>query len=241
MKSLILVLTFLTRIPYPVRLEFDTRDFAKGIVYMPLVGLIIGIPLYVFAYFTEGLGGTVRAFVLILIYLALTGGLHLDGLGDYWDGMFSGRTRERILEIMKDSSMGTFGVIGLVLYFLGFYTGAAEVSPVGLLLMPVVGRVAGLCLCAFGAYPREAGMGQAFVDYAKAYHGFTAIVVMMLIAFWAGPIYLAGIGVVLILMSAFFVRTTQVIGGITGDVIGASVETTQVLWLLALVLLKGVF
>lgn len=239
MKSFILALTFFTRIPYPLRFEFNDRDFAKGLLYMPLLGLIIGLPLGLYGYFVDLDKPFLTAFLLILIYLAMTGGLHLDGLADYFDGMFSGRTRERILQIMKDSSIGTFGVVGLCLYFLGMYSGLMTAEPLVLLLMPVMGRMVGLLLCAFGQYPKEAGMGQAMVDYGQWYHGVIWLVWFVLGLGFAGlPYVIAGM-VNLALMSVFYIRTKQVIGGITGDVIGAGIELSQVLWLITFVVMGG--
>lgn len=239
MKSFILMLTFLTRIPFPVRFEFNNDDFAKGLLFLPFIGLIIGLPMYLFTLYIDITAPFVMSFLLMLIYLGMTGGLHLDGLADYFDGMFSGRRRERILEIMKDSATGSFGVVGLCLYFLGMFVGLMEVTPMVVLLMPFIARVIGLSFCAFGGYPREAGMGQALVDYGKWYHGVIALGVLILVLFFAGNTYLIAGGVTIIFMGLFFIRTTQVIGGITGDVIGAAIELSQVLWLLCFAVIGG--
>lgn len=240
MKSFILMLTFLTRIPVPMNFEFNDEDFSKGLLFLPVIGLVIGLPMYLFVKLAAVTNGRLMAFILILIYLAVTGGLHLDGLADYFDGMFSGRTRERILAIMKDSSIGTFGVIGLCLYFIGLHTGLMYAEPLALLLMPFVARTVGLGMCAFGTYPREAGMGQALVDYGRWYHGILAMGIMLTVCGLTGSVYLIGAAVVIGVMAVFYLRTVQVIGGITGDVIGASVEISQVLWLLVLAAVKGV-
>lgn len=239
MKSFILMLTFLTRIPYPVRFEFNNNDFARGLLFLPLIGLIIGLPMYLYTSYVQLSNPFLMSFLLMLIYLGMTGGLHLDGLADYFDGMFSGRRRERILEIMKDSSIGTFGVVGLCLYFIGMFVGLMTVSPLVVLLMPVVARVIGLLVCAFGKYPRQAGMGQPLVDYGRWYHGVISLLLLAIVLIFAGESYLIAGGVTLLLMLVFFIRTTQVIGGITGDVIGAAVEITQVLWLLTFSVIGG--
>lgn len=239
MKSFILMLTFLTRIPYPVRFDFNTDDFAKGLLYLPVIGLIIGLPMYLFSAYSHLSHPFLTSFLLLLIYIATTGGLHLDGLADYFDGVFSGRQRDRILEIMKDSSIGTFGVVGLCLYFLGMFVGLMTAGPLVLLLMPVVARVVGLSFCAFGDYPRQAGMGQALVAYGKWYHGLSALVLMMILLYVAGTSFLIAGSITLVTMGLFYIRTVQVVGGITGDVIGAAIEITQVLWLLIFSLMGG--
>ena len=232
MKSFVLMLTFLTRIPFPVRFEFNEKDFARGLVHMPVIGLILALPMYLVAAYVPFPSQGMKAFILMLMYLMVAGGLHLDGLADYFDGVFSARDRQRVLEIMKDSSLGTFGVVGLILWGLGMYTGLTLATPLTILLMPVVGRVVGMMLCAFGKYPKEAGMGQPLVAYGQWYHGFLACLLLLAVLLWLGPTYgLSGL-VVLGAMVLFFLRTNQVIGGITGDVVGAGIEISQILWLL---------
>ena len=239
MKSFILMLTFLTRIPYPVRFEFNNDDFAKGLLFLPIIGLIIGLPMYLYTLYVDLSSPFLMSFLLMLIYIGMTGGLHLDGLADYFDGIFSGRRRERILEIMKDSATGTFGVVGLCLYFLGMFVGLLEVTPLMVLLMPFTARVIGLSFCAFGKYPREAGMGQALVDYGQWYHGVIALAVWMVTLFFAGNVFLIAGLVTALLMAVFFLRTKQIIGGVTGDVVGAAIELSQVLWLLCFAVIGG--
>ncbi len=238
-RSFVLMLTFLTRIPIPMRFEFEDKDFAKGLLFLPLIGLIIGLPLYVYRYFVDLKNPMLTGFILIVIYVGMTGGLHLDGLADYFDGMFSGRKRSRILEIMKDSAIGTFGVVGLCLYFLGMLVGLSMAEPMAVLLMPVVSRTIGLLFCSFGNYPKDAGMGQPMVDYGKWYHGVSSVLLIFCVLYAAGTWYLIAGLVTCLLMAVFFLRTTQVIGGITGDVIGASIEVSQVIWLLSFAVLGG--
>lgn len=239
MKSFILMLTFLTRIPWPIRFDFEEDTFAKGLLYLPVIGAIIGLPLYLLARYMPFEQAYLRSFLLILLYLVIAGGLHLDGLADYFDGIFSGRSRERILEIMKDSSIGTFGVVGICLYFLGMFVGLMEVMPLAVLLMPIIARTVGVLICAFGHYPKEAGMGQPMIVYGRWYHGIGMVVLLLPILFLAGKVYLISGVMTLILMMVFHLRTTQIIGGVTGDVIGVAIELSQVVWLLSMLVLGG--
>lgn len=212
MKSFfLLILTFMTRIPIPIKFEFNEKDFAKGLLLMPIVGLIIGGFLWLYTSFTPIEHSGVSAFILIFIYLAVAGGLHLDGLGDYVDGMFSGRTRERILEIMKDVHMGTFGVAALIVYFIGLFVGFSEATPMMVLLMPVVGKFMGVVACSFGHYPREKGMGMALVDYGKPWMAIMWCLVIAAVTYVVGLPFLIAFGIVLILISIVIFRTTQVL------------------------------
>ena len=111
---------FLTRIPIPVKIKFDEKVFARSMMLSPLAGFIIGIILgftYYFAHLTEK--PLFAAVMVVAAWIVLTGGLHLDGLADTSDGIFSNRPKEKILEIMKDSRIGTNGTIALILIISG--------------------------------------------------------------------------------------------------------------------------
>ena len=117
MKPLFYAVAFLTRIPVPFR--FDARDRTKSTAYYPLVGLLIGGVIAAF----DGLIAVhfpplVRAVLVTACWVFITGGLHLDGLMDVFDGLGSHREPERILAIMKDSRVGAMGVLAAVLILL---------------------------------------------------------------------------------------------------------------------------
>lgn len=239
MKSFIMMLTFFTRIPFPMSFEFEEKDFAKGLWWMPVIGVIIGIPLWAFNRYVSLTNPYLMSLLTILIYIAMTGGLHLDGLADYFDGIFSGRTKERILEIMKDVHVGTFGVVGLILYFIAIFVLMMDVEPLILLLMPIVGKTMGQLLCCIGKYPRKKGMGMPLIEYGKVWHGILVSCVLVTILFFIGVNYaLAGL-ITIIFALLLTGRTTQLIGGVTGDVIGASIELSQVVWLLVFAVMGG--
>ncbi|MFS8515088.1 MAG: adenosylcobinamide-GDP ribazoletransferase, partial [Planifilum fulgidum] len=117
MKPLFYAVAFLTRIPVPFR--FDARDRTKSTAYYPLVGLLIGGVIAAF----DGLIAVhfpplVRAVLVTACWVFITGGLHLDGLMDVFDGLGSHREPERMLAIMKDSRVGAMGVLAAVLILL---------------------------------------------------------------------------------------------------------------------------
>lgn len=239
MKAFILMLTFLTRIPVPVKFEFKDQDFAKGLWYLPLIGGIIGLPMWAFNQYVSLKNPFLMSFLTILIYIGMTGGLHLDGLADYFDGIFSGRTKERILEIMKDVHVGTFGVVALILYFIAMFILMLDVTPMMLLLMPVVGKTMGHLVCCVGKYPKKKGMGMPLIQYGQLWHGILMTGLLVVILVLVGKAYVIA-GLITILFTLVLTgRTTQVIGGVTGDVIGASVELSQVVWLLVFAVIGG--
>lgn len=103
---------FLTCIPIPIQLHYDERLFRRSAVFYPFAGAVIGLVLLFAAVALDSLLPAAPAAVLLLgIWIALTGGLHMDGLMDTADGVLSHRSRERMLEIMKDSRVGAMGVI----------------------------------------------------------------------------------------------------------------------------------
>lgn len=109
-------LRFLTRIPVKTGGEFD-EEFHKGMYYFPLVGFIIGIITYLVSLLVGIMfpsDALVIAIIAVFTEVFLTGGLHIDGLGDTADAFFSNRDKDRMLEIMKDSRLGTNSLLAIM-------------------------------------------------------------------------------------------------------------------------------
>jgi adenosylcobinamide-GDP ribazoletransferase len=180
------------------------------------------------------------AAVLLVISILLTGGLHLDGLADLCDGLAAGGNRERILSVMKDSRIGAFGVMGLVIALLLKYSLFLEVIRQGglrsFLIMGVLSRWA-MVLAAFsGRYARDEGTARPFIGHIRWpwFIGSTAITVGFAWMSFKGLGLLALLSVVL--FSWFFLYYLQLkIGGLTGDALGALNEAIEVLVLLLFV------
>jgi cobalamin 5'-phosphate synthase/cobalamin synthase len=110
---------FLTRFPLPVKMEYTDTIFRRSVVFYPFVGAVIGLIVTLAgAGLREWLPSFPAAVILLSLWIAITGALHLDGLMDTADGILSHRSREQMLEIMKDSRVGAMGVIVCVLYML---------------------------------------------------------------------------------------------------------------------------
>ena len=139
-KRFLLTLGFMTRIPVNVDLgEVKDEDMHKGFLYYPVVGLILGLcDMAVFLLVSLILPEVFGILFAMLANLCLTGAFHLDGLSDTADGIYSARTRERMLEIMKDSRIGTNGAVAmcfdLALKFAGIYY--SDIRWLMILLMP---------------------------------------------------------------------------------------------------------
>lgn len=124
-------LMFFTRLPWWRLREVPSEAFKHTVDFWPLVGWITGGGLALsFVLYAQILPINVAIILAIATRLLLTGALHEDGLADFCDGMGGGTTRERVLTIMKDSHIGTYGVLGLIVYFALFYnTLSSFVSP----------------------------------------------------------------------------------------------------------------
>ena len=173
MQSFLIGLQFLTRIQLQKQTVWTEESFGRSVRYFPLVGLVLGI-CYGLAAFAMAIVPQVygfhfpehiRTFILMLLPVILTGGIHCDGFMDTVDGIFSGRDRERMLEIMKDSRAGSFGVVAMILLLLGNYAALldmpAEWLTSAMVVMPVIGRLmmAGVVSCC--KYARPEGIGNS--------------------------------------------------------------------------------
>jgi len=117
---------FLTRIPIPKEVSFDKKTLQRSVIFFPVVGVVLGVIVSAAAALLAYAAPPMIAAVLtLLLWVFLTGGLHLDGLMDTADGVLSGRSREQMLDIMKDSRVGSYGIVAaffvLLLKFAGLY------------------------------------------------------------------------------------------------------------------------
>ncbi|MEG0831477.1 MAG: adenosylcobinamide-GDP ribazoletransferase, partial [Acidaminococcaceae bacterium] len=120
MRNFVTCLEFLTRIRFSQREQWTKEDFSRSVPYFPLVGLVIGLFLAAVNYGLIALQAPVliRATLLLLAEIIITGGLMYDGFMDTADGVFSARDRERMLAIMKDSCVGANAVLGVLILVL---------------------------------------------------------------------------------------------------------------------------
>ena len=244
--SFVAALRFLTLLPLPGKIGTTEDELAHAAPFFPLVGFLLGCiaapAAQLFFYFLPPLPAAV---LLTVLLLAFSGGLHLDGLADTADGFLSARSQERILEIMKDSRIGTMGAAALtLLIFLKTACLAslpADKVLAAAFLMPVAGRTAILLLMALLPYAREGGLGSLFAVYFNSSAGWGASLGGFLLLTWAayavaGP---SGLGVVLsvLLLTFLFALLCRCkIGGATGDTLGAACELAEAAAVLAFVL-----
>jgi adenosylcobinamide-GDP ribazoletransferase len=184
--------------------------------------------------------------LVVVGLVALTGGLHLDGVADVCDGFYAGRTHEDALRIMKDPHIGTMGVVGLVcvlgLKYVALLNVPSERVLWAIVAAPVVGRCAMVVACALGRYAREEGTGKAFIGQVRRGQALVAVAFAAascaLLQRWEPAVLAFALGAVWL---ALFIRTcNRRIGGLTGDTLGALCETTElIVWLAACVTFRA--
>ena len=239
MKGFLTALQFLTIIKVREDPGLTGEQLGSSMAYFPLVGLAIGLVLVGVRFGASHVFPSILADGFVIIALVvITGGLHLDGFADTADGLAGGKDRERILAIMKDSRIGSFAVIGLILLLLlklfALMEVPASVKTATLLVVPVLGRWSTVQLAALFPYARSGhGTAQAFAGFTGKLEYLVASLITALIVVGLFPLR----GVILIIATAalafgtgyFFKRR---IGGVTGDIMGATCELVEVTTLL---------
>lgn len=238
-QSLLEAMRFLTVLPLPLGAPLSERTTAASVLWFPVVGLLIGGLLVSVGWLAGTVwGDMVRAATLVVAWVVLTGGLHMDGLSDTADGVASWRPRDRKLEIMRDSCVGAMGVLAIVAVLLLKFallhdTGAGWWR--GVLLAPVWGRWAAVYGITRFPVARASGLGQRFKAQVQQRTLLVATVVALLMSLLIG----GGAGLLAALLvwgSMHLVALWLVydLGGLTGDTYGAMIELSEVIALLAL-------
>src|SRR3989440_2046300 len=240
---------FLSVLPVPGRTQLFEKDDAAprlvvGGAYFPLVGLLLaGLLWFLVLLLAPLLPQLALAALLVVALVMLTGGLHLDGLMDSCDGLFGGSTRERRLEIMRDSRVGSFGVLGgvcaLLLKFAFFASLERHALLVALLVVLPSARWAMLLALSIFPPARSSGLGVTFQQTVTlqrlALGGSIALFVALVAAHLAGALVW---GIATLTAIALGSWITRRIGGLTGDTCGAIAEITEVVMLLLLLFLR---
>lgn len=227
-----IALQFLTVIPAPFHRRPGPRQLASALSFFPVVAAIVGGLVYL-AYWglNEVFSPMVVAALTLAVWVLVSGALHLDGLVDSCDGL-AGHTPARRLEIMADSRVGAYGIVGVCLVLLVKYAALAslpaEYSLEALLLTPLLGAWAMVLALFLFSYARKEGLGRHFKDGANGWR--LALVTLLTLAAavglarWAGLVLMAVSGLITLGMGFFFKAR---LGGLTGDSYGAVKEVGE--------------
>ncbi len=235
LRLLLTAVQFMTRLPVPGWVGHGPGQLDRAARYFPVVGLLVGgVGAAVLAVARGGLPPLVAAGLAVAATVALTGALHEDGLADTVDGLLGGWTRDDALRIMKDSRIGAFGAVALVLA-LGLKAAAmAGLPPAALVASSAASRLAPVCVMAMLPYAR---LGQADARSAPVAAGPGGLTVAALCGL--APLLLLGLRALPALLlaaalvaglAAWFRRR---LGGYTGDCLGAVQQATELGILLA--------
>ncbi|WP_024304445.1 adenosylcobinamide-GDP ribazoletransferase [Pseudogulbenkiania sp. MAI-1] len=240
MRGLILALQFLTRLPTPTLKEFRAEWLADSARWFAVVGMLIGALLAAALWLGARVDPWLGALAALGVWVWVTGGLHLDGLADLADGLGAAhRSRERLLEVMKDPHLGSFGVIALVLALtaklvLLMLLAKAGAAPWGLLLIPAWARLGAVWWSATlpPLAPGSAALFAGQPDRRALTLG--AAVLVALSALLAPALLLAPPA-----LWGWRRFLAQRVGGMNGDCLGAGVEATEIALLIAAVVLPA--
>ena len=231
MKSVIIAFAMYSKLPMP-RVDWEEKALSWALCWFPLVGLVIGAVLRLWLALAHWLGfGTIfTAAFALLLPIALSGGIHLDGFCDTCDALSSHQSRERKLEILKDSHTGAFAIICCGLYLLVFFAAWCQVEAAGrtalvLGLGPVLSRSLSGLFAVTLPNARGTGLLATFtgpMDAARArvvlaVWAIAAAAAMVFLSPWTGVGVLAGAALVCL----YYVATAKrQFGGVTGDLAG---------------------
>ena len=239
MRRLIIAVQFLTIIPLSTKHRFDEIDLGKSMVYFPLIGLCIGLILVGLRIpLTLYLPDAVSDALLIAFLVVITGAMHLDALADTADGIFSGKDRTGKLRIMKDSAVGAMGVVSIVMAILLKYVVLAALSPTlknkALLLMPLLGRWTQVIVAYCSDYAGlSKGLGFPFTTHVTLMILTVTALMSFIAAFYLlslPGVFIVGAVAITALIYSFFFK--WLLGGVTGDILGAATELIEIMVLI---------
>ncbi len=237
-REFIATVGFLTHIPTAV------KKGPKTVFFFPIVGMLLGgILVLSNLALSIILPRILVDLLLIIVLIVMAGAFHLDGFADSVDGLYVGRSKETILRIMRDTQIGSMGVVALIC-LLGLKLAALYQIPeiyknISLLIMPMVGRWMIVLSGAISTYARaEGGLGEAFTNKVGLRDFILTSFFPVILLLWLLKIK----GIVLMLLAIFFTLgiteyIKKKIDGMTGDTLGLINEIIEVIVLLGVVII----
>lgn len=230
----LLALSFMTSIPITLGRMMSDEEMGQSTRWFPAVGGVIGVlvsSLFVLSSYV--LPPLVSGAIALIFWIAITRGLHLDGLADTFDGLGGGATRERALEIMKDSRIGTFGALAIGSVLILKFASLSSFGPRGfywILLSPILARWAVVWSIFHFPPARKDGAGRVFVSSCRRLElsvaSAFALVASTVLLGWIGMVVLGVTGVVAYFVGCWICRHLK---GLTGDSYGCICEMIEAL------------
>ncbi len=232
-RGLLLAIGFFTRIPVPALPDFHEQELNTAAKYFPLAGIIVGaFAAIVYSLANAVLPQDIAVLLSMVATIWLTGAFHEDGLTDAIDGLGGGWEKEQVLQIMQDSRIGSYGVVGIVLVLSLKFAALNHFPP---LLVPVL-LIAGHSLSRLGAvmvmatqrYVKYSGKSKPLATSMPLTHLAVAALFGLLPLLWLPSSWYWGIVPVAAVWMWFSLILKKRIGGYTGDCLGAMQQLTEV-------------
>lgn len=238
-RAILASLSMYTRLPAWRIMPLDRADYSRGVEAFPLVGLVTGSALFgVFYIANELLGFSLVSSVLMALIarMLLTGAFHEDGLGDFFDGFGGGKDKASILRIMKDSHVGSYAVLGYIMYYsllVSILVGMrSDIVMLALFTGDILGKSSVVFLIDRLSYARDAEASKVGIVYSPSRLWILYVTLLLSLTLWLGrdvmcvPILIT-IACALLFNYVYGWYIKRKIGGYTGDTCGALMLLTE--------------
>lgn len=244
LSNFLSTLSFLSRIP----IQLQNPGSVK-INYFPATALILTLILILAEkLFSVLFPLEITALLLLILYIYLTGALHLDGLGDFCDGFFAGRDRAKTVEIMHDPNSGIFAVISIILILFLKYLLFKEIllqnNFESVIIMSVLARFILTWVVVFSRASTASLLGKSLKEKSEKkdliYSTLTTIIIFLFYSYFVGtefiyPMFFS-LFIIFLMISSISGWSRKKLGGITGDIQGTIIELSEVIFLLTLIM-----
>ncbi len=232
MRSFLVALQFLTTLPIKIASKVEEKDFGRSLAWFPFIGALLGLILSLSIFLYSFLPQMVIVSLILAGSIIMTGGIHLDGFADTCDGLYGFTTKERALEIMRDSRIGAMGAAGIVMLLLLKFSILANIPPwiawKYLVLTAAFARWSQVLSCYSSRYVRREGKAKYFIEYAGRRE--LAVGGVFILALFISLLGIKGLNLFFVSLSIVLISITYIksrIGGMTGDTIGAINEIAE--------------
>jgi len=246
LRWFVLSFIYMTRLPIKTKFDVTENDVSKTSIFFAFTSLFIGAFMYLFYYIFTLIGFDIFAIVISLAAgVIMTGGLHVDGFIDCADAFFVSDSKERALEILKDSRVGAYGAIACVFLFIVKIALLFELSITGasmlfaIICMPIAAKIPVLVVAYFSKYAREQGSGKSIITQMKLHEmliSYLFILAILMFCFKEN-----GLIIFISMIALGFIYTSigkKKIGGATGDLLGSANESGEILFLVLIFILN---
>ena len=239
MRALLIALQFLTILPVKLQGEFSEQDIGRSLLFYPVVGLLIGIVLSLFAWGLNAQSPMVSAIIVLAVWVTLTGALHIDGLADSADAWLGGiGDKAKTLNIMKDPAAGPIAVVTIVLVllikFVMLTVLLSQQNWWALIWSVILARTALPLLFLTTDYVRPHGLGSILKQQQSGVHTRRLMLLIGVLALFSIGLFALLFGLLVFLLLRYLMQRR--LNGFTGDTAGAMVELLEAALLIFFVL-----